>query len=137
MEHKTKNKKYILEKVVFNSRVSKFLKSTTQYILRYDDKVIFLGLSYNIPCAFREVLKMQYPNLSYEDMPNNFFKNYIAGEHKKITNMVKKSQESKKEYYQKLRILSRKRKIKRLKAELKQLQNNCKGVYKNGQSKNN
>lgn len=121
LKRKIEQGKFKIKLINFKPKVKTFLGSSRVYILKYDNKIIFLGLSYGINNLFREILKDVYGDLYLIDYPNSFFKRYIVKEYTKGKRQTKRTTKSKKSYYNKLRIENRKRKIKRLQEEIKDL----------------
>jgi hypothetical protein len=111
--------KFKIEKIKFKPKAYSFLKMATIYILRYRDKVIFLGNKYYISSQFRSILKDFYGDRYLKDYPNNFFKRWIDKEYHKSIQITKKIEKKRKPQYIKRSINTKKKLINRLKDDLK------------------
>lgn len=109
-----------LYKTTFKSKARKILNRTSLFILEYDNTFIYIPNSYDIDPTFRIILKAIYPNLDYQDIPeDDFFKKYIIDRYFRICDKVIKTEEKKQAYYKERKRQSILKQIKKLEEELK------------------
>lgn len=113
--------KFDIKMLNFKPKASKILGMSRGFYLTYKDKWVYLGYSYDISYIFRNLLKETYPNLDFESYPKSFFNEFIHKRYIQMSEKIKCTEEQKKSYYEKMRIISRENKIKRLEAELNKL----------------
>ena len=117
-----------IELINFKPKVKSFLNQTRIYILKTDNKFIFLGLKRDINNIFRKLIKDVYGDLWFKDYPESFFKKYLKDEYDKQTKTTKQTEINKKPYYAKMRIKRKKDKIKRLQEEILKESENLKNL---------
>ena len=126
MENTLKNtiekEKFKLKLVSFKPKVKALIGYSRGYFLEYKGKIIFLGLKRDVEQTFRALLKEVYGDIWFIDYPNSFFKDWIKVKFQIQVNATKQTNEKKQEYYKTQRVKQKKRKIEKLKRELKILE---------------
>lgn len=118
LKKKIEKGKFKIICIKFNPRTSKFLRKTRIYVLKTKNKMIYLGLKYDITDKFRTLLKEVYGERWFKDYPDNFFKDYVHKEYLKGLKITEKTQNKKKENKSLYWIKRKETRIKRLEEEL-------------------